>query len=49
MPHIREVQANANVIKKKNYYLNFELNSSEEDEEYSSDVDDYEEEMLDIK
>ncbi|CAD8109610.1 unnamed protein product [Paramecium primaurelia] len=49
LSHIREVQVNAVAIKKYFQNITFTQNSSDEDIEYSSDVDDYEEEMEDIK
>ncbi|CAD8120265.1 unnamed protein product [Paramecium sonneborni] len=49
LSHIREVQFNAIAIKKYFQNITFTQNSSDEDIEYSSDVDDYEEEMEDIK
>ncbi|CAD8204999.1 unnamed protein product [Paramecium pentaurelia] len=49
LSHIREVQFNAVAIKKYFQNITFTQNSSDEDIEYSSDVDDYEEEMEDIK
>ncbi|CAK91106.1 unnamed protein product (macronuclear) [Paramecium tetraurelia] len=49
LSHIREVQVNAVAMKKYFQNITFTQNSSDEDIEYSSDVDDYEEEMEDIK
>lgn len=47
--HFNELQAHANVIRRYHQNITFHQDSSEEDDEYSSDVDDYEEELEDIK
>ncbi|CAD8123797.1 unnamed protein product [Paramecium sonneborni] len=49
LSHIREVQVNALAIKKYFQITTFNLDSNDEDDEYSSDVDDYEEEIENIK
>ncbi|CAK66420.1 unnamed protein product (macronuclear) [Paramecium tetraurelia] len=49
LSHIRDVQVNAQAIKKYFQITTFNLDSNDEDDEYSSDVDDYEEEIENIK
>ncbi|CAD8113120.1 unnamed protein product [Paramecium primaurelia] len=49
LSHIRDVQVNALAIKKYFQITTFNLDSNDEDDEYSSDVDDYEEEIENIK